>query len=68
MPETNDDLEREFDALIARTGATVPADRRAGCLVGYEDLKRMCALLRQERGADSEPANVYSLDVILRGS
>ncbi len=61
------DLEREFDHLMARAGAVVPQDRRAGTIVCYEDLKRMCALLRQPRSAASEPSNIYSLDAVLRG-
>jgi hypothetical protein len=60
---TQDDtaLEREFDMLMAKAGATVPADRRAGLIAGYRDMKRMTALLRQPRAAADEPSNIYSL-------
>ena len=60
---TQDDtaLEREFDMLMAKAGATVPADRRAGLIAGYRDMKAMTALLRQPRTAADEPANIYSL-------
>jgi hypothetical protein len=60
---TQDDaaLEREFDMLMAKAGATVPADRRAGIIAGYRDMKRMTALLRQPRTAADEPSNTFSL-------
>ena len=60
---TEDDayLERELDMLMAKAGATVPADRKAGILAGYRDLKRMAALLRQPRTAADETSNIYSL-------
>jgi hypothetical protein len=54
-------LEREFDALMARAGAEVPADRRAGIVAGYKDMKRMTVLLRQPRSEAAEPSNIYSL-------
>jgi hypothetical protein len=54
-------LEQEFDALMARIGATVPAERKAGIIGCCEELRRYAALVRQPRGAGAEPANVYSL-------
>lgn len=59
-------VEREFDMLMARSGVIVPPDRRAGAVAGYQELKRMTALLRQPRTFESEPSNIYSLKVILR--
>jgi hypothetical protein len=66
--KTQDDtsLEREFDMLMAKAGAAVPADRKAGIVAGYRDLKRMCALLRQPRTAADEPSNIYSLKSFMR--
>ena len=54
-------LERELDALMAKTGADVPRDRKAGILAGYKEMKRMTALLRQPRSEAAEPSNIYSL-------
>lgn len=54
-------LEREFEALMAKAGANVPADRKAGVLAGYKDMKRLAALLRQPRTEADEPSNVFSL-------
>ena len=42
-------LERELDMLMAKVGAAVPPDRKAGVVAGYRDMKRMTALLRQPR-------------------
>ena len=66
----NDDaaLEREFDLLMAKAGARVPAERKAGIVAGYKDMKRMAALLRQPRTAADEPSNTYSLVGFLRRS
>ena len=61
-------VEHELDVLLAREGISVPADRKAGIVAGYADLRRMTALLRTDRTAASEPANVYSLDVIVRSA
>ena len=63
MVSTQEDaaLEREFDVLMAKAGAKVPADRKAGIVAGYKDIKRMTALLRQPRTEAAEPSNIYSL-------
>ena len=54
-------LEQEFDALTARIGAIVPADRKAGVIACCEELRRMTALVHGPRSPAVEPANVYSL-------
>ncbi len=66
-PEGDNPLEHELDLLMRRHGITVPPEYRTGVLAGYEDLQRMTALLRQPRPAESEPANVFLLDNLLRG-
>jgi len=53
-------LEAEFDALMTRIGAVVPADRKAGIIGCCEDLRRMAAVVHEQRPT-AEPANVYSL-------
>jgi hypothetical protein len=59
-------IEHELDMLMARIGAEVPADRKAGVVAGYKDIKRMTALLRQPRSAADEPSNIYSLIPLMR--
>ena len=59
-------VEREFDMLMTKAGASVPAERKAGVVAGYKDMKRMAALLRQPRSAADEPSNTYSLVGFLR--
>jgi hypothetical protein len=59
-------LERELDMLLARAGASVPADRKAGIVAGYCEIKRLAALLRQPRSAAAEPSNIFSLVPLAR--
>jgi len=54
-------LEKELDMLMAKAGAIVPPDRKAGILAGYRDIKQMTVLLRQPRTAADEPSNIFSL-------
>lgn len=61
-------LEQEFDALTARIGAIVPADRKAGVIACCEEIRRMTALVRGPRSPAAEPANVYSLKPTKRKS
>jgi hypothetical protein len=61
-------LELEFDALMAKSDVAVPPELKAGALAVYDDLKRMAALVRQPRAADSEPSNIYNIQVILRNA
>jgi hypothetical protein len=61
-------IERELDMLMTRIGAKVPADRRAGVIAGYKDMKRMTVLLRQPRTAAAEPSNIYSLVPYVRST
>jgi len=58
---TEDDLARELDMLLAKAGANVPPDLKAGLLAGYRDMKCMAAMLRQPRTAAAEPSNIFSL-------
>ena len=61
-PTPATDIETEFDALLARAGHVVPADRRARLLAGYKDLKRQVALVKQEAlAAEMEPSNTFSV-------
>jgi hypothetical protein len=52
-------LEAEFDGLMARAGLTIPAERRAGCLQDFADLREQLALLHQRRAPTVEPAHIY---------
>jgi hypothetical protein len=59
-------LAAEFDVLAKRAGLSIPADRKAAMLLGYKDMKRMTALMRQPRTAADEPAAAYSMLSITR--
>jgi len=58
---TEEELERELDALLARAGANVPSHLKAGVLSGYREMKGMAARVRQPRTAAAEPSNIFSL-------
>jgi len=59
-------LERELNAVMARIGAVVPADRKAGVLAAYQELRRMTALVRQPRTPAAEPSNIFSMKRFFR--
>jgi len=60
MPSA-DELAAEFDVLMRRAGITVPAERRAGVLAAYADLREQVALLSERYAHTDEPANVFRL-------
>ncbi len=67
MTEMSDaELADELDALLRRSGLVVPEDRYQAVLVGYRDLKRMLALLRQPRTPAAEPAVIYAPAALVR--
>ena len=63
---SNDEIEREFEALAKKARLHIPEDRRAGLLNGYRELRGMVALLRQGLPPSTEPASTYSLDNVTR--
>lgn len=63
---TDENLQREFDAAVQKAGLDVPAERRAGLLAMYADMKTMTALVRGPRTAAAEPSNIYTLVPFLR--
>ena len=60
------EIEREFEALARRAQLHIPDDRRAGLLNGYRELRGMVALLRQGLPASAEPASTFSIDAVAR--
>jgi hypothetical protein len=64
--EAKSALEQEFDAVMADRGMVVPLEWRAGTLACYGELKRLTAVLRQPRTAESEPAFTFSLEPFRR--
>jgi hypothetical protein len=55
--------EREFDAMLARSGLRVPDELRAGTLAGYGDLRRLAELVHRVESPEDEPAAVYRMAV-----
>lgn len=64
---TPEALAMEFDALVARAGLSVPAERRASVLAAYADLRGQTALLSTRYTYTNEPANVFRLAPVQRG-
>jgi hypothetical protein len=64
---TPEALAAEFDALMARSGVTVPPARRQTMIDGYADLRTQLALLHGRYSHVSEPSNVFRLSPVERG-
>lgn len=62
------ELQLEFEVTLKKAGIAVPEDRVEALFAGYQDLKRMCALVRQPRDAAAEPSNTYSLVALMKGA
>jgi len=62
-------LAVELDVLAAKAGIAIQHDRREAILAGYQDVKRLAALLRTvEITPADEPANIYTFANIVRGA
>ena len=61
MDDNDAAIEQELDMLMAKAGVELPAERRAGVIAGYKDMKRVAALLRQSRTAADETSNIFRL-------
>ncbi|RDJ22173.1 hypothetical protein DWF00_23595 [Bosea caraganae] len=59
-------LMQEFEVFAARAGLDIPGERKATLFLGFKDLRKMLALLRQPRTAAAEPAGTYSIATITR--
>lgn len=58
-------LEKEFDVLMAMNELTVPQAWKRGAVNVYADLKKMCALLRNQQLGETEISASYSLQNVL---
>jgi hypothetical protein len=52
--------EREFDFLMARAGIAIPADRRAGTLKGFVEIRAHVRRL-WELKTEAEPMPIFKL-------
>ena len=59
-------LEREIDVLMARIGAVVPPDRKAGVVAGVADLRKLALLMHAKHPATLEPSNTFTLTPFVR--
>jgi len=66
---SNEQIGLEMDTMAARAGLLIPADRRAGILSVYSEVRAMTELIRaQELVAEDEPANIYLFGPITRSA
>jgi len=59
-----DPLAAEFDALMARSGLTIPPARRAAILAAYAEFRGQMGLLSARYGHEAEPANIFRLSPV----
>jgi len=61
---SQDPLAAEFDALMARSGLTIPSRRRAAILAAYAEFRGQMGLLSARYGHEAEPANIFRLSPV----
>ena len=66
LPQDEDKIVREFEALASRAQLHIPEDRRAGLLNGYRELRHMVTLLRHDLTPDLEPASTYDIAAVAK--
>jgi hypothetical protein len=57
--------QAELFSTLDGGASPIPADRLAGVLAGYRELRRMAQLLRQPRSPASEPAYIFCVAALL---
>lgn len=55
------ELWDEFRAFLLRAKLNVPDERHAALYEGFIEIRRMAALMHEERPASSEPAQVFRI-------
>src|SRR5689334_25180703 len=64
---TNDPVEAEFAALLARSGLVYPEDRRQVLLRCYREVRNWAEVIRKwEKTPVDEPANAYDIRTVTR--
>jgi hypothetical protein len=68
MNDQSDDenLALEFDVLARRAGLDIPSERRDALFEGFQDLKKLLAVLHAPREATSEIAGAFDPRTIMR--
>jgi hypothetical protein len=60
-------IKQQYDAIIARSGLTIPADREETMLSTYRNVLKWSEMVRNRpRPATLEPSNAFFLDTITR--
>jgi hypothetical protein len=67
-PSDDESLRREFEAMAARSGLVIPADRQQMMFETFLDFRKVLERLHASRDHTSETAHVFSVDHVVRGA
>lgn len=60
-------IKQQYDAIVARAGLSIPADREATMVDTYKDILKWSRIVRDRpRPASLEPSNAYFLATVTR--
>ena len=60
-------IKQQYDAIVARAGFSIPADREATMVDTYKDILKWSRIVRNRpRPASLEPSNAYFLATVTR--
>jgi len=63
-----ENLRREFEAMAARSGLIIPADRQQMMFETFLDFRKVVERLHGSRDHANETAHVFSVDHVTRGA
>ncbi|MDB5533809.1 MAG: hypothetical protein JWO28_2124 [Hyphomicrobiales bacterium] len=66
-PSDDESLRKEFEAMAARSGLVIPADRQQMMFETFLDFRKVLERLHGPRDHTSETAHVYSVAHVTRG-
>ncbi|MDF2115551.1 hypothetical protein PY365_08225 [Roseiarcaceae bacterium H3SJ34-1] len=64
----DESLRREFEAMAARSGLTIPSDRQQMMFETFLDFRKVLERLHGPRDHTAETAHVFSVDHVTRGT
>jgi hypothetical protein len=67
-PSDDESLRREFEAMAARSGLVIPADRQQMMFETFLDFRKVVERLHAPRDHTNETAHVFSVDHVTRGA
>jgi len=68
IPTDEESLRKEFEAMAARSGLTIPADRQQMMFETFLDFRKVLERLHGPRDHTAETGHVFSVDHVVRGA